>query len=60
MKTAPPREQRNRISRIRREVEAGARRIFVPKDELVALLSRVSLDDNFRRDIEFLNATIDE
>jgi prevent-host-death family protein len=38
----------------------GVRRTFVPRDELLALLSRAALDRKFERDLEALNATIDD
>ena len=38
----------------------GMRRTFVPKDDIVALLRRASLDRNFERDLEVVNATIDD
>jgi len=38
----------------------GARRTFVPRDDVVVLLRRASLDRKFTRDISALDATIDE
>jgi prevent-host-death family protein len=38
----------------------GVRRTFVPRDELLALLSRAALDRKFEGDLETLNATIDD
>jgi prevent-host-death family protein len=38
----------------------GARRTFVPKDTIVALLLRAPLDRNFERDLEAVKATIAE
>jgi prevent-host-death family protein len=38
----------------------GMRRTFVPQDDIVALLRRASLDRNFERDLEVVNATIDD
>ncbi len=38
----------------------GVRRTFVPRDELLALLGRAALDHKFERDLEALNATIDD
>ena len=38
---------------------AGARRTFVPRDDLLTLLRRASLDRGFEHDLEALNATID-
>jgi prevent-host-death family protein len=38
----------------------GVRRTFLPKDEIVAILRRVPLDQTFKRDLEVLSATIDE
>lgn len=39
---------------------AGARRAFVPRDELLALLRRAPLDRRFARDLAAVSATIDE
>ncbi|MGH7987930.1 MAG: type II toxin-antitoxin system Phd/YefM family antitoxin [Candidatus Binataceae bacterium] len=41
-------------------VPIGARRMFVSKDEVVALLRRAPLDRQFERDLEIIGATIDE
>ena len=38
----------------------GVRRTFVPKDDVVALLRRSPVDPNFTRDLQAVNATIDE
>ena len=38
----------------------GARRTFVSKDDVAALLRRASLDRNFARDLARISATIDE
>jgi prevent-host-death family protein len=38
----------------------GRRRTFVPRDEVLALLSRGSLDRTFERDLRAVNATINE
>jgi prevent-host-death family protein len=36
------------------------RRTFVPRDEVLKLLRRASLDRNFERDLQAVDATIDE
>lgn len=38
----------------------GRRRTFVPRDEILALLRRASLDRTFKRDLRAVDATIDE
>lgn len=38
----------------------GRRRTFVPRDEVLALLRRASLDRKFKRDLQAVDATIDE
>jgi prevent-host-death family protein len=38
----------------------GRRRTFVPRDEVLALLRRGSLDRTFERDLRAVNATINE
>ena len=38
----------------------GRRRTFVPRDEVLALLRRGSLDRKFERDLLVVGATIDE
>jgi len=38
----------------------GRRRTFVPRDEVLSLLSRASLDRKFERDLRAVDATIDE
>jgi prevent-host-death family protein len=38
----------------------GRRRTFVPRDEVLALLRRASLDRKFERDMRAVDATIDE
>lgn len=38
----------------------GRRRKFVPRDEVLALLRRGSLDPKFERDLHVVEATIDE
>lgn len=38
----------------------GARRTFVPRDDVAVLLRRASLDRKFTRDISALGATIDD
>ena len=39
---------------------SGRRRTFVPRDEVVALLRRGSLDRKFERDLRIVDATIEE
>jgi prevent-host-death family protein len=39
---------------------AGVRRTFVPKEDLVLLLRRASLDRKFEADLEFIDQTIDD
>jgi prevent-host-death family protein len=38
----------------------GARRTFVPREDVAVLLRRASLDRRFSRDVSVLEATIDE
>ncbi|MGH7843247.1 MAG: type II toxin-antitoxin system Phd/YefM family antitoxin [Candidatus Binataceae bacterium] len=38
----------------------GARRTFVPREGVLALLGRASLDRNFARDIAIVGATIEK
>ena len=38
----------------------GVPRTFVPKDDVVALLRRSPLDRHFKRDLDAIDATIDE
>jgi prevent-host-death family protein len=38
----------------------GARREFVPRDAVVALLRRTSMDRKFKDDLDAVSATIDE
>jgi prevent-host-death family protein len=39
---------------------SGRRRTFVPRDEVLELLRRASLDRKFERDLQAVDATIDE
>ena len=39
---------------------SGRRRTFVPRDEVLALLRRGSLDRKFERDLRVVDATIEE
>ena len=39
---------------------SGRRRTFVPRDEVVAMLRRGSLDRKFERDLRIVDATIEE
>jgi prevent-host-death family protein len=39
---------------------AGVRRTFVPKEDVISLLRRASLDRKFQTDLEGVNQTIDD
>lgn len=39
---------------------AGVRRTFVPKEDVISLLRRASLDRKFQPDLEGVNQTIDD